>query len=58
MFDALSSGFSDILERLKRKGTLSEDDVSKAMREIRMTLLEADVGLQVVKDFIHLRCEY
>ena len=53
MFDALSSGFSDILERLKRKGTLSEDDVSKAMREIRMTLLEADVGLQVVKDFIH-----
>ena len=54
MFDALSSKFGDILESLTRKGTLSEEDVGVAMREIRVALLEADVSLSVVKEFIEV----
>ena len=54
MFDALSSKFGDILESLTRKGTLSEEDVGVAMREIRVALLEADVSLPVVKEFIEV----
>ena len=38
--------------RLKRRGSLSEKDVEEAMRDIRVALLEADVALPVVKDFI------
>ena len=52
MFDGLSDKFGDIFDRLKRRGALSESDVSDAMREIRVALLEADVALPVVKDFI------
>ena len=54
MFDSLSNKFGGIFERLKRKGTLSEADVNTAMREIRVALLEADVALPVVKDFIEV----
>ena len=54
MFDALSSKFGGILESLTRKGTLSEEDVGVAMREIRVALLEADVSLPVVKEFIEV----
>jgi len=52
MFDGLSSRFGDIFDRLRGKGALSEDDVAAAMREIRVALLQADVSLPVVKDFI------
>ena len=52
MFDGLRTRFEDVFDRLKRRGALSEDDVSAAMREIRIALLEADVALPVVKDFI------
>ena len=52
MFDSLSGKFSDIFDRLRRRGALSEADVSEALREIRLALLEADVALPVVKDFI------
>ena len=52
MFDGLSEKFTDIFERLKKKGALSETDVSDAMRAIRVALLEADVALPVVKEFI------
>ena len=41
-----------VLDRLKRRGALSEADVVEAMREIRIALLEADVALPVVKDFV------
>jgi signal recognition particle subunit SRP54 len=54
MFDALSLKFGGILESLTRKGTLSEEDVGVAMREIRVALLEADVSLPVVKEFIEV----
>lgn len=52
MFDNLSHKLTDILSRLTRRGALSEDDVNAAMREVRVALLEADVALPVVKDFV------
>ena len=52
MFDVLSTKLGDVFEKLKKRGALSEADVSAAMREIRVALLEADVALPVVKDFI------
>ena len=52
MFDGLRTRFEDVFDRLKRRGALSEEEVSAAMREIRVALLEADVALPVVKDFI------
>jgi signal recognition particle subunit SRP54 len=52
MFDALSGKLTGIFDRLKRRGALSEADVAEALREVRIALLEADVALPVVKDFI------
>ncbi|MEL6475108.1 MAG: signal recognition particle receptor subunit alpha, partial [Pseudomonadota bacterium] len=52
MFDALSDRLGGIFEGLTGRGALSEKDVSAALREIRVALLEADVALPVVKDFI------
>ena len=52
MFDGLTDRFGEIFDKLKKRGALSEADVSSAMREIRVALLEADVALPVVKDFI------
>ncbi len=52
MFDNLSSKLTDVFDRLKGRGALSEDDVQAALREVRIALLEADVALPVVKDFI------
>jgi signal recognition particle subunit SRP54 len=42
----------EVFERLKRRGSLSEADVTAALREVRIALLEADVALPVVKDFV------
>ena len=53
MFESLSNRFSDVFDRLRRHGALSEADVDTAMREIRVALLEADVALPVVKDFVN-----
>src|SRR5579864_7383422 len=52
MFDALSDRLNDIFSGLRRKGALNERDVDQAMREIRMSLLEADVNFKVVKEFV------
>ena len=52
MFDTLSDKLQATLGDLRGHGTLSEEDLSKAMREIRLALLEADVNFQVVKDFV------
>jgi len=52
LFDTLSNRLGDVFDRLTRRGALSEADVSAAMREVRIALLEADVALPVVKDFI------
>lgn len=53
MFDNLSASLGKVFDKLKGKGYLSEDDVAAAMREVRIALLEADVALPVVKDFIN-----
>jgi signal recognition particle subunit SRP54 len=52
MFDSLSGRLNDIFDRMRRRGALREDDVGAALREVRVALLEADVALPVVKDFI------
>jgi len=52
MFDNLSDKLGTILDGLKRRGALKEADVSAAMREVRIALLEADVALPVVKSFV------
>lgn len=52
MFDALTDRLGGIFDGLTGRGALSEKDVSAALREIRVALLEADVALPVVKDFI------
>ncbi len=51
MFDNLSEKLGGILDKLTRRGALSEADVDAAMREVRRALLEADVALDVVRSF-------
>jgi signal recognition particle subunit SRP54 len=51
MFDALSDKLQAVLSDVRSRGKLTEDDVNKAMREIRLALLEADVNFKVVKEF-------
>src|SRR5215204_4802983 len=52
MFDTLSDKLQATLGDLRGHGTLSEEDLSRAMREIRLALLEADVNFTVVKEFV------
>ncbi|MBZ0325957.1 MAG: signal recognition particle protein Srp54, partial [Alphaproteobacteria bacterium] len=52
MFEGLSDRLGDVFDRLRKRGALSAGDVDAALREIRVALLEADVALPVVKDFI------
>ncbi|MBA3813032.1 MAG: signal recognition particle protein [Alphaproteobacteria bacterium] len=52
MFDGLTGRLGKIIDKLKGRGALTEADVKASMREIRIALLEADVALPVVKDFI------
>jgi signal recognition particle subunit SRP54 len=51
MFQTLSERLSGIFDKLTKRGALTDSDVSEAMREVRRALLEADVALEVVKDF-------
>jgi signal recognition particle subunit SRP54 len=51
MFQSLSDRLSGVLDKLTRRGALSEGDVAEAMREVRRALIEADVALDVVRDF-------
>ncbi len=52
MFEALGDKLTAVFNKMTSRGVLSEDDINTAMREIRLALLEADVALPVVKDFI------
>ena len=52
MFDNLSDRLAAVFSKLTGRGTLSEADVDAAMREVRMALLEADVNVAVVKEFV------
>src|SRR5919197_4785739 len=51
MFDTLSERLQAALGDVRSRGKLTEGDVSKAMRQVRLALLEADVNFGVVKDF-------
>src|SRR5580704_14182116 len=51
MFDNLSERLGSILDRLTRRGALSEGDVDEALREVRRALLDADVALDVARSF-------
>ncbi|WP_295860226.1 signal recognition particle protein [uncultured Oscillibacter sp.] len=51
-FEGLTEKLSAAFKKLRGKGRLSEADVKEAMREVRLALLEADVGYKVVKDFV------
>ena len=52
MFDSLSDRLHGVFDRLRGRGALTEADVRAAMREVRIALLEADVALAVVRDFV------
>ena len=51
MFDSLSEKLQETLAGVRQRGSLTEEDLGKAMREIRLALLEADVNFKVVKQF-------
>ena len=53
MFEALADKLGSVFNKITSRGVLSESDINDAMREIRIALLEADVALPVVKDFIN-----
>jgi signal recognition particle subunit SRP54 len=52
MFESLTDRLNVVFENLRRHGKLTEEDVDRAMREVRLALLEADVNYTVVKDFV------
>ncbi len=52
MFDNLTDRLGGVLNKLRGQGRLTEDNIKETMREIRMALLEADVALPVVRDFV------
>ncbi len=52
MFDSLSTRLASTVQKLRGQARLSEDNIKDTLREVRMALLEADVALPVVKDFI------
>ena len=52
MFDSLTSRLSEVFGHLTSRGVLTSTDVEKALREVRIALLEADVALAVVKNFV------
>lgn len=52
MFESLSERISGVIDKLRGRGKLTEEDVKQALREVRRALLEADVSLSVVKKFI------
>lgn len=52
-FESLASRLQSTFDKLRGKGKVSEEDVTKAMREVRLALLEADVNFKVVKDFVN-----
>lgn len=53
MFDSLTDRLGSTLQKLRGQGRITEDNVKESMREVRMALLEADVALPVVRDFIN-----
>jgi len=53
LFESLGNRLQKVFDGLQRRGKLTEEDVDRAMREVRLALLEADVNYKVVKDFVN-----
>jgi signal recognition particle subunit SRP54 len=52
MFDTLHQKLGNVFDKLRKRGVLTEQDIDEAMREVRVALLEADVALPVVREFV------
>ena len=52
MFESLTGKLGSVFDRLRQRGALNETDVMEALREVRLALLDADVALDVVRDFV------
>jgi len=52
MFESLSDRLTTVFDKLRSRGKVTEDDLKVALREVRIALLEADVSLKVVRQFI------
>ena len=52
MLDNLTNRFSNVLKNIRGQAKLTEDNIKEALREVRLALLEADVALSVVKEFV------
>lgn len=52
MFEGITKSFNSIIDKIRKKKTISEADLETTMREIRVALLEADVSLPIIKEFI------
>ena len=52
MFDELSARFEDAVKGLRGESKISENNIDSALKDVRRALLEADVSLSVIKDFI------
>ena len=53
MLDNLTNRFSNVLKNIRGQAKLTEDNIKEALREVRLALLEADVALSVVKEFVN-----
>ena len=51
MFENLSERLQNVVSNIKSRGVINEDNISDMMREIRLCLLEADVNVQIVREF-------
>ena len=51
-FESLTDKLQNVFKGLRKKGRLTEEDVKKALKEVKMALLEADVSFRVVKQFM------
>src|SRR5690348_5744191 len=52
MFDTLSDRLEGVFKRLRGHGRITESNIDEALREVRLALLEADVNIKVVRDFV------
>ncbi|HEY6421511.1 MAG TPA: signal recognition particle receptor subunit alpha, partial [Candidatus Binataceae bacterium] len=52
MFDTLSDRLESVFKRLRGQGRITEKNIDEALREVRLALLEADVNIKVVRDFV------
>ena len=53
MFESLSERLQKVVSNIKSKGIINEDNISDIVREIRLGMLEADVNIKIVKEFIN-----